>query len=69
MCLRCNRWGDTAETNQRTKSIIVQGASTFFVYPLEIVSKIITNILSIVTHYFVMHHFLLFSIVSVEYSG
>lgn len=44
MCLRCNRCGDTAETNQRTKSIIVQGASTFFVYPLEKVSKIITNI-------------------------
>lgn len=66
MCFRCNSWGDTAETNQRTKRIIVQGASTFFVYPLEKVSKIITNMLSIVNQYFVMHHFLLFSIVSVE---
>lgn len=66
MCLRCNRCGDTTETNQRTKSIIVQGASTFFVYLLEKVSKIITNILSIVNQYFVMHHFLLFRIVSVE---
>lgn len=66
MCFRCNSWGDTAETNQRTKSIIVQGASTFFVYPLEKVCKIITNMLSIVNQYFVMHHFLLFSIVSVE---
>lgn len=66
MCLHCNRCGDTAETNQRTKSIIVQGASTFFVYPLEKVNKIITKILSIVNQYFVMHHFLLFSIVSVK---